>query len=208
MSRAKITGKNQITIPSKVMKDLNLSVGDKIDFIKTEHNSFEIKKASEVKCAFCNESILDSQDSINIRNESVYHTNCWHFMTDKEHFEAMFSKHIINEKVLGLIDKIKETRNPLLFYGIEESYLRLGIDKLSQEDFENELEKLLSCNFTATVIDKRNMRDRLIILLKDIKYADGRCLKSVFLYNCIHQVEKFEEIQPGDIIEFNINNIL
>jgi AbrB family looped-hinge helix DNA binding protein len=45
---AKITSKNQITLPAKVRKSLGVRAGDKIDFIRNAAGHFEFRARTEV----------------------------------------------------------------------------------------------------------------------------------------------------------------
>ena len=42
MVAATVTGKGQITIPSQVRRELGLKPGSRIDFVLTDHGSYEI----------------------------------------------------------------------------------------------------------------------------------------------------------------------
>ncbi|KQY32912.1 MULTISPECIES: AbrB/MazE/SpoVT family DNA-binding domain-containing protein [Rhizobium/Agrobacterium group] len=44
---AKITSKNQITLPARVRKTLGIGVGDKVDFVATANGTFELRSRKE-----------------------------------------------------------------------------------------------------------------------------------------------------------------
>lgn len=44
---AKITAKNQITLPANVRKSLGVGTGDRIDFIRTDAGNFELRARKE-----------------------------------------------------------------------------------------------------------------------------------------------------------------
>ncbi len=45
---AKITSKNQITLPANVRKSLGVGTGDKVDFIRNAAGNFELRARTEV----------------------------------------------------------------------------------------------------------------------------------------------------------------
>ncbi|WP_438752494.1 AbrB/MazE/SpoVT family DNA-binding domain-containing protein [Pararhizobium sp. O133] len=47
MESAKITSKNQITLPARVRKTLGIGVGDKVDFVATANGTFELRSRKE-----------------------------------------------------------------------------------------------------------------------------------------------------------------
>ena len=70
-SCATVTSKGQVTIPAAVRKQLNLSVGDKLQFVQLEDGDFKIMLANKPVTALKGMFKVDKAISVEQMNQAV-----------------------------------------------------------------------------------------------------------------------------------------
>lgn len=146
-----------------------------------------------MKCRFCGKNA----DKKNIKNilirKDIYHEECWNEMPHKDKFQEMFFNHRISATLLNKVQRLNNSRNPLLFFDFVDRYESDKLYKLNQVQFEDELDKLCILSNVPGYSNSESSRKKIYKISKITSTEDIKLIMKSFnecklLISCLNYI--------------------